>query len=314
MTRLLARVLACASALLLFSACSAVPTSCDNPGGVTLQVLGSGGPIADDARASTGYLIWLDGHARVMVDTGGGTAVRFGEAGAQFTSLDHIALSHFHTDHSADLVSILKSGNFAGRTRALSLSGPAGSGPFPALDNYLQSLLGAGGAYAYLGGYLTGTNGLPQLDTVQVDHTRALPTVVYVDAARDIKIDALGVPHGIVPALAYRVTIGGRRLVFASDQNGNDEAFIDFARDADVLVMHMVVPEDVAGIGRKLHAPPSRIGEIARAADVKTLLLSHFMARSLRDFDGNIALIAQQFDGGLVAASDLLCVPVATTR
>ncbi len=296
--------------VVLLNACSAVPQVCDTSTGITLQVLGSGGPIADDARASTSYLIWVDGHARVMIDAGSGSFVRFGEAGAQFSSLDHIALSHFHTDHSADLVALLKSGNFAGRTRSLGISGPTGSGPFPALDDYLSSLLGAGGAYAYLGGYLTGSDSLPQLNKVQVDHVSATPTVVYDDAQRDIRITALGVPHGIVPALAYRVTLGPHSLVFASDQNGNDEAFVEFARGADVLVMHMVVPEGVTGVGRKLHAPPSRIGEIADAAAAKTLVLSHFMARSLRDVDRNVSQVTQRFDGTLVTATDLVCVSI----
>ena len=36
--------------------------------GVWLQVLGSGGPELDDGRASSGYVIWRDGKARIIVD------------------------------------------------------------------------------------------------------------------------------------------------------------------------------------------------------------------------------------------------------
>ena len=36
--------------------------------GLVLQVLGSGGPVADDDRASSAYLVWHDGRARVLVD------------------------------------------------------------------------------------------------------------------------------------------------------------------------------------------------------------------------------------------------------
>ncbi len=35
-------------------------TTCDKMG-ITLQILGSGGPAAGDGRASTGYLVWLNG-------------------------------------------------------------------------------------------------------------------------------------------------------------------------------------------------------------------------------------------------------------
>ena len=47
--------------------------TCERSDGPVLQVLGSGGSIADDDRASAGYLVWLDGRARFLVDTGGGT-------------------------------------------------------------------------------------------------------------------------------------------------------------------------------------------------------------------------------------------------
>ena len=87
-------------------------TNCEGSSGVYLQILGSGGPIADDGRASSGYVVWIDGQSRFLIDSGGGTFLRFGEAGARFKDLYHIAISHLHTDHSADLVALLKSGYF----------------------------------------------------------------------------------------------------------------------------------------------------------------------------------------------------------
>jgi hypothetical protein len=44
--------------------------------GIALQVLGPGGPELQDKRASTGYLLWWNGQARVLVDIGGGAAFR----------------------------------------------------------------------------------------------------------------------------------------------------------------------------------------------------------------------------------------------
>lgn len=72
---------------------------CPPATGVALQVLGSGGPIADDGRASSSCLIWVDGKSRVLIDAGGGAFLRFGEARASSHDLDFIGLSHFHADH-----------------------------------------------------------------------------------------------------------------------------------------------------------------------------------------------------------------------
>ncbi len=60
---------------------------------VALQVLGSGGPFGV-GRASAGYLVWIDGVSRIMVDAGGGTFARFHEAGARLQDLHvHPSLS-----------------------------------------------------------------------------------------------------------------------------------------------------------------------------------------------------------------------------
>lgn len=301
--------------LILFLLGSVVPPAtaadrCDTQSGVHLQVLGSGGPIADDGRSSAAYLVWQDGRSRVLVDAGGGSFLRFGEAGASFDELDHVAISHFHTDHSADLVTLLKTGYFSDKRRPLGISGPSAGGPFPSLDGYLESMIGERGAYGYLGGYLDGSQGLARIEPVTLDADNRVGMPVADIGNGEIRITGIGVPHGIVPAIAFRVELGGRSIVFASDQNGNDGSFADFARDADVLVMHMVVPENASGAGRSLHAPPSRIGEIAARADARSLVLSHFMARSLRDLDGNVALVRDRYDGPVHVATDLMCIAV----
>jgi ribonuclease BN (tRNA processing enzyme) len=83
---------------------------------------------------------------------------------------------------------------------------------------------------------------------------------------------------------------------------------VEFAKDASILVMHMVVPEDVTGVGRRLHAPPSVIGELAGQAQPGKLVLSHFMARSLRDLESNVVLVKNAYAGDVVLAEDLACV------
>lgn len=302
---------ALAAVLLVLPSGARSATECPAQKPLALQVLGSGGPVADDGRASAGYVIWIDGKSRVLIDAGGGSFLRFGESAAKFADLDFIGISHFHTDHSADLPALLKSGYFTDRKRDLHMAGPAGGGPFPGLQRYLERLLGAeSGAYAYLSGYLDGSGGLPRIDGTEVRDDPANPVRRLSDGQSALQIDAMHVPHGIVPALAFRVRIGGATLVFAGDQNGSDRKFVEFARGANVLVMHMPIPPGADRVARRLHAPPAEIARIARDAGAETLVLSHFMARSLRDLEKNVGIVRSGYDGKLVVADDLDCFAV----
>ena len=91
--------------LALVPAPAAAETTCE-ASAVVLQVLGSGGPFGE-GRASAGYLIWVDGVARVMIDAGGGTFKTFHAAGAKIDDLELLALSHFHPDHSTEVPALL---------------------------------------------------------------------------------------------------------------------------------------------------------------------------------------------------------------
>ena len=298
-------------ALMFASSAEAAPASCPTAGPLAVQVLGSGGPIADDGRSSAAYLVWIDGAARILVDAGGGAFLRFGEAGARFGDLDFVGLSHFHTDHSADLPALLKSGFFSKRTRPLPIAGPSGAGPFPGLQGFLSAMLDhEHGAYAYLSGYLDGSGGLAKLEQIEVPVASNGPIALMAASNERFGVEALPVPHGPVPALAFRLRVGDATLVFASDQNGSNPAFVDFARDADLLVMHMPIPEGADEVARKLHATPTTIGDIAQSAGAKTLLLSHFMARSLANLDENVGIVQSSYTGRVVVAEDLACVPV----
>jgi ribonuclease BN (tRNA processing enzyme) len=277
--------------------------------GVSVQVLGSGGPVADDARASSGYLLWIDGHARVLVDAGGGTFVRFGESRARIPDLQLIAITHFHADHVSDLPALIKSGFFSDRSDALPISGPDGANDFPSLEEFLADEFDAKhGAFRYLSGALDGSGGMFKLVPRQVPAAGRAPVVVF--KSDELAIEAIGVPHGPVPALAYVVRIRGRTVAFSGDQNGSDEAFWKLARDADLLLMDSAVPEKTDDVARRLHARPSVIGSHAANAAIRHLVLSHLMARSLNALDENLAIIRGSFKGTIDVANDLSCYPI----
>ncbi|MDP6606422.1 MAG: MBL fold metallo-hydrolase [Dehalococcoidia bacterium] len=282
---------------------------------VAVQVLGSGGPFPRDGRASSSYLVWIDGRARLLVDAGGGAFVRFGEAGARIEDLSLLAISHFHPDHVSDVPALLWVSQLF-RTAPLPFVGPSANDAFPAVDTFLDRLFGDGsGAFPILSGTVGGGNSGVALDVTTVDATRGDPAIVFDTA--ELRVTAQGVPHANVPSLAYRAEVGDASVVFSSDQTGADPGFVEFARDATVLVMHFAVAEATDG---PLHARPSIVGQIARDAGVDTLVLSHLSGLdpahprygdfSLADQAANVSIVREAFDGNLVLAGDLLCLPI----
>src|SRR5579871_4139223 len=70
------------------SPASGGPSATTQPAALDLIVLGSGGPDAV-GRASTCFVLSVDGSPRILIDAGSGAFVRLGEAGL---SLDHLDL------------------------------------------------------------------------------------------------------------------------------------------------------------------------------------------------------------------------------
>ena len=261
--------------------------------GVSLQVLGSGGPTGA-GRASAGYIVWVDGVSRVMVDAGGGTFVRFHQAGATLANLHVLALSHLHPDHAADVPALLwpRGGN-------LLVAGPSGSSEFPSVDDFLGGLFGAGGVFRVLRDRV-------MLDTVTVNVADSEPTDVVTEGR--VRVRGLGVPHGSVPAVGYRVDIGDTSIAFSSDQNGSDPTFTDFVQGVDLLVVHFAGSEASAGAVTDLHARPSVWGQMAADAGVGRLVLSHVSAN--QNLEENVRHLRTRYRGPLTIASDLLCLAV----
>jgi glyoxylase-like metal-dependent hydrolase (beta-lactamase superfamily II) len=114
--------------------------------GLWLQVLGSGGPELDDGRSSSGYVVWHDGKARVLVNLGGGSLARFEQADADLADLEAVLISHSHVDHSADLAALVKGPWFTQRRRELPHYGPSGNELMPGATDFVDRLLGPAGA------------------------------------------------------------------------------------------------------------------------------------------------------------------------
>lgn len=292
--------------LLWLMAAPALAQSCE-PNGVQLQVLGSGGPELVDRRASSSYVIWLNGKARVLIDIGGGAALRFNEAGARFEDLDAILFTHLHVDHSADLPALAKAAWFGQRSAPLAIYGPHGNNIMPSTVTFVRTLFDkTRGAYRYLGDFLSPLDKSTYKLRPHDVPVKGNPPVMAFKLEHG-RVQAATVTHGPFPALAWRVEMDGKSMVFSGDTNGDGDQLERLAKDADLFVAHNAVPEGATGVERNLHMPPSVIGQIAHAAQVKQLVLSHRMARTLGKEDETLAAIGKKYDGPLAFANDLDC-------
>ena len=273
--------------------------------GIELQVLGSGGPEMQDKRASSSYLIWQDGKARVLIDSGGGSALRFGESGANMVDLDVMLFTHLHADHTADFPALIKSSYFEDRSNPLPVYGPLGNRLFPSTSEFVQILFGTKGAYRYLNDFLVPSESSYVIQAHNVELKNNQIKEVFNQSG--VKASATDVVHGNVPALAWRVDIGGKSIVFSGDTNGESGNLQRLAKDADILVAHNAVPEGAAGIERNLHMPPSVIGKIATDANVRQLILSHRMLRTLGKEPQTLEVISHSFKTKAMFANDLDC-------
>jgi len=272
---------------------------------VAVQILGSGGPAINATRASASYLLWLDGKARIMVDAGGGTFFRFGQSQAKLDDLLLLAVSHLHPDHTSDLPALLWRSQTV-RTRPLPLSGPSGDQSAPDVTTFLSRLFDERhGAFQVMGPAVGGrqgaTGGSVSLAPTVVDVRSERPTTVF--EGESVVVTAVGIPH-LVPTLAYRVRVGGVSVVFSSDQNGSNPKFAEFAKDADLLVMHLQLGVDGSNPG---HATPTVVGQVASAAHAKRLVVAHI---GQFDVDAAVAEVKRWYGGPLTVGSDLQCVAV----
>ena len=261
-----------------------------------------GGPELQDKRSSSSYLAWKDGQALVLIDAGGGSALRFGESGAQMSQLDVLLFTHCHVDHSADFPALTKSSWFEDRKRPLPIYGPAGNGFMPSTTEFVNDFFGE-----KHGAGMPGEEGSYKM---QPHNVVAGSTPFAPFRSGDLAVYAVRVVHGQVPALAWRVEVGGKFIVFSGDTNGDTPGLVQLAMNADLFIAHNAVPEGAVGIERRLHMPPSVIGQIAEDAHVKNLVLSHRMLRTLGKEEQTQSEIKKRYPGPVEFANDLDCFPV----
>lgn len=287
----------------------AVPAAAEEPP-LSVVVLGSGGPGAL-GRASSGFLVLLDGTPRILVDAGPGTFARLGETGLSLAKTDLVLLTHLHADHAGELPGLFKARAVAVRAPiTFNIFGPEGHAAkgedayFPATSRLIDLLFGAHGAYAYLPDF-SGKMTFNVKDLPSIPKVNAKPSVIYSEG--DLIIRAIPGHHRDAPAVIYRIEHGGKSITFSGDidAKGHDD-LKTIAAGTSLLVFNSVVldPPAAPPILYTLHTAPADIGRIAEAAGAQALLLAHLSPATDQKRDEVEASIRRSYPGPVTFAED----------
>lgn len=213
--------------------------------------MGSGTCVPTVERGPSGLALATGEHL-VLFDGGGGSLRQLPRLGLDFRGVDCYCLTHFHPDHSTDLVPFLFASNYAvdfRRAPPLKVLGPHG------LKDFYAKL------HEIFGYWIEGQTYPLSLHEVREDRI----------LLNDLMIEALPMAHGEA-SVGYRLEAGGKAVVYSGDTE-YCQAIVRLGRQADLLVLECSFPEERKKAG---HLTPALAGKIAREAACKKLLLTHF--------------------------------------
>jgi ribonuclease Z len=290
-----------------------------------LVFLGTSGSMPTAQRAPTAILLRRGGE-RLLFDCAEGTQRQLLRSNVGLVELREVFLTHYHADHYLGLPGMLKTFALRGRETPMTIYGPPG---LQELFGALRRIFGrltypyelvelAAGAVLERGEY--------RLVTFPVNHGVSAVGYALVEAARPgrfdvVGADALGVPEGPERGALQRgesVTLAegqvispenvlgeprpGRKVVISAD-TAYSQSVVEAARDADVLVHEATFSEEERQrADETLHSTAAQAAEVARAAGVGLLALTHL---SNRYFGGEIEREAQEVFADTVVPRDL---------
>jgi ribonuclease Z len=259
--------------------------------GLYAGLAGTAGPFPDIKRAGPCIFV-LAGDRLYIVDAGQGAPRNVALMGFQLGKVDAVLLTHFHSDHIADLGEIMMQRWVGGsNARPLDVIGPEG------VEGVVE---GFNLAYKLDDVYRVAHHGAATVPPSGAGGTArpfTLPpgddaSVIVIDD-RGLKVTAFKVNHAPVsPAVGYRFDYKGRSLVISGDTlpcaslekqaQGADILFQSALQPAMVRVIHdqagsstipslVKITEDIPGY----HSSPEDAAKTAAGAGVKQLVLYH---------------------------------------
>jgi len=248
-----------------------------------LTILGSGTCVPSLQRSACSALLHVN-HSRLLFDLGPGTMRRLLETDTRIFDVGFICISHFHPDHTGELVPFLFASKYpaAGR-RKNPLTIVAAKG----FSDFFDGLKRVYGEWIELAPEV--------LSVMEIDNTG--PDTRRFD---DFVLKSIPVMHR-KESIAFRIeSADGISMVYSGDTDFS-ENLIDLAAGADILICESALPDHLKVEG---HLTPSLAGKIATAAGVKKLVLTHFYPEcDTADIEGQCR---KTYAGPLVLARDLM--------
>jgi len=254
---------------------------------IKLTILGSGTCVPSLKRTSCSVLVETGGK-KLLFDSGAGVMRRLLESGVVIFDIDYIFYSHFHPDHTGELVPFLFATKYpAEKQRLTPLTITAGNG----FKKFFDGLRAVYGHWIELE---EGLLNISELDNETPDrHIYKSFTVLSIPVAHN--------PESI----AYRIISSeGKSVVYSGDTDFNTN-LITLAKDADLLICESAFPDQQKVPG---HLTPSLAGEIAQQANVRKLVLTHLYPQC--DLTDIRAQCRQKYDGPLIIAEDLMKIEI----
>ncbi len=248
-------------------------------------VLGSGTGDISSKRTAPGHIIEI-GSKFLLFDSGSGTTYKFPKAGISKNDISHIFYSHIkHPDHFNDFSQILFVSKYDEPKREVPLYvyGPKGIKQHYEKIKELYPIL----------------SDLPfDLEISELeDDTVSIPDL-------GAKVFAKPVSHMGVEALGYRIEAEGKIVTYSGD-TGFCKNIIELAKNSDLFICECAVPNELPKNG---HLTPKEIGEIARIAKCKKVLLVHLTPLWEKyDIEKEIK---ESFLGEFIVSKDLLTMEV----
>ena len=247
-----------------------------------LYILGSGTCVPYERRGSSGYALRLP-KSTLLLDCGNGTTWKLEKVGINYLDIDHIFLSHFHPDHTADLIPFLFATKYAQssqRVKELHIRGAEG------LINFFSALKGV-------------YNGWITPDCLNVSEIKE-----GAMEFQDFRVVVRKTIH-IESSIAYRIESEGKSLVYSGDTDYS-ESLIDLAKDADTLILECSAPDQESKV--KGHLTPDEVTRIANEAKVKRLIITHLYP--ICDENNVIEKIREKIAFETILAEDLMEIEI----